>query len=99
MTEKEARALATRIAKSSTGVRVKFGRTNGEHVLHLLIDRQSETIASAVEWDEHPANLANRRAAERASKAAEAREVREAIKSLPGRAAALLRAADAVQGV
>lgn len=62
----EARKLATRIAKESSGVIVKFGRTNGRHCLHLCQSGKdakyimSETIYSVEEWNLHPWNFANR---------------------------------------
>ena len=62
MTAQEARTLATEIAKHSDGVSVKFGQTNGQHVLHLVVraiqgrPASSQTITEPWEWDDHPAN-------------------------------------------
>lgn len=65
MTDKEARKLATRVAKQSDGVSVKVGRTNGQPVLHL-IKRQSktaqaasDTIATEPDWVDHSWNRDN----------------------------------------
>lgn len=65
MTDKEGRKLATRIAKESDGVSVKFGRTNGRFALHL-IRRQgkttpaaSTTIFTEPDWVDHPWNRDN----------------------------------------
>lgn len=66
MTQKEARELATRVAKESHGVRVKFGRTNGRECLHLIVNHPdqgfsySETIYESWEWEEHEENYAAR---------------------------------------
>lgn len=56
MSESEARALATRIAKESNGVSVRFGRTNGRVCLHLVNRdaHKSVTIYSRAEWSENP---------------------------------------------
>lgn len=54
----DARALAKAIVMTVNHVSIKFGRTNGHPVLHVL-DRklkQSYTIASKAEWNLHPAN-------------------------------------------
>lgn len=65
MNDKEARKLATRIAKQSDGVSVKFGRINGKIALHL-IRRQSKTLSAASntifsepDWVDHPWNRDN----------------------------------------
>ena len=58
------RELASRVAKQSSGVSVKFGRTNGQDVLHLIRRRNDEgrtsasvTIpATAPAWNLHPWN-------------------------------------------
>lgn len=60
-----ARALATTVAKTSDGISVKLGRTNGKPVLHLIQrqaddrDAKSWTIASEAEWAAHPAHKEN----------------------------------------
>lgn len=69
LTEKTATELATRVAKQSSGVKVKFGRTNGQAVLHLVRKhpevgddgsiRGSETIKSVSDWDQHRWNRYN----------------------------------------
>lgn len=66
MTEKEARELATQVAKQSHGVRVKFGCTNGRRCLHLIVNHPdqglaySETIYEPWEWADHEENLTER---------------------------------------
>lgn len=60
MTTQQAKALGTTVAKTSSGVRVKFGQTNGRPCLHLLYDRQSHTIYSEAEWEDHPENRVNK---------------------------------------
>lgn len=67
--DKQARELSTQVAKQSTGVSVKLGRTNGRPVLHLIQHRaddakppreaESFTIASEAEWAAHPWNRHN----------------------------------------
>lgn len=65
LTDKEARKLATRIAKESDGVSVKFGRINGKLALHLIrhqsktLPAASETIFSEPDWVDHPWNRNN----------------------------------------
>lgn len=61
MNEAEARKLGRAVAQQSNGVRVKFGRTNGQATLHLINEplRQSRTIYSEPEWSEHPWNVQN----------------------------------------
>jgi hypothetical protein len=60
----EARKLATRVAKESAGISVKFGETNGETILHL-INRDipgkiaSRNLTNAADWAEHPWNKYN----------------------------------------
>lgn len=57
------RELASRVAKQSSGVSIKFGRTNGQDVLHL-IRRQKENVTAASDtipatvtaWLLHPWN-------------------------------------------
>lgn len=64
LTEKSARALGTQIVKDNKNVRVKFGRTNGEIVLHVFVpgkNNLSRTITNASDWDDHPANERARR--------------------------------------
>lgn len=56
LSTKEARALATMVAKTSNGVSVKFGCTNGKNVLHLNGPRRSFTISEEWEWAEHDWN-------------------------------------------
>lgn len=58
MTQVQARKLATLVAKTSDNVVVKFGITNGAHVLHLINTklRRSLTIRSSIEWDLHEWN-------------------------------------------
>lgn len=58
MTNDEARALAKAIVMTVNGMVIKFGRTNGHPVLHLVDQKrkQSWTIRSKVEWTFHPAN-------------------------------------------
>jgi len=54
----DARALAKTIVKTVNGMSVKFGRTNGHPVLHL-IDRKakrSATIRSKSDWTYHIMN-------------------------------------------
>jgi hypothetical protein len=64
--QKAARALATRVAKESSNVTVRFGETNGRICLHLRLRKSkdpstaSETIYSVEEWNLHPWNNANR---------------------------------------
>ena len=82
LTDKSARELARRVAEQSSGVKVKFGRTNGQPVLHLVRSvndareiaegtaRASETIASAVEWHQHRWNRYNQPKAKPAEVAA-----------------------------
>lgn len=58
-----ARKLATRVAKESDDVRVKFGETNGKVCLHLIVvggRRYSNTIFTEAEWSDHPENKYNR---------------------------------------
>ena len=57
------REIATRVAKESSGVSVKFGKTNGEPVLHLIrrqtdkVEAASDTIqADILAWESHPWN-------------------------------------------
>lgn len=38
------------IIKHDTGARVVFGRTNGEVVLHVNLDKRAATIRSAADW-------------------------------------------------
>lgn len=45
MTPDQQRKLATRIAKESDFVRVKFGTTNARRVLHLAIDRPEARVS------------------------------------------------------
>lgn len=59
LTEIDARKLATRVAKESDGI-VRFGKTNGEVCLHIRCDRQSETIYSEPQWEDHRWNRSNR---------------------------------------
>lgn len=64
LTEKAARELAKQIVKDSKNVRVSFGRTNGQIVLHTFIpgdNKMGRTIKSAAEWDDHPANNRHKR--------------------------------------
>lgn len=42
MTQLSPKSLATKIAKESNGVSIKFGRTNGQDVLHLVRKRDDE---------------------------------------------------------
>lgn len=58
--------LAKQIRKS-TGARVVFGRTNGEVVLHVNLDKRSATIRNAGDWKFCPLNQEQARA-ERARK-------------------------------
>lgn len=62
------REIARRIAKETSGISVREGRTNGKPVLHLKrrrndakgITAASVTIpATAMEWDLHPWNPYN----------------------------------------
>jgi hypothetical protein len=58
MTIKESRNLATSIARTSDGVVVKLGVTNGRNCLHLVVSRNdgagrradSVTIYSPIDW-------------------------------------------------
>lgn len=64
LTEKQSRELAKQIVKDSKNVRVSFGRTNGQIVLHTFIPGNKwmgRTIKSAAEWDDHPANERHKR--------------------------------------
>jgi hypothetical protein len=63
LTEKSARELTRHIVKNSKDVIVKQGKTNGQIVLHVISTslRQSRTIRSLGEWEEHPANETARR--------------------------------------
>lgn len=65
MTKLSPKALATKIAKESNGVSIKFGRTNGRDVLHLVRKRDDEKgrkassvtiIADLTTWQLHPWN-------------------------------------------
>lgn len=66
MSPAEIKKLATRIAKESNNVVMKFGKTNGRPCLHLNHtapkdkSRSSFTIYSSDEWHIHPWNNANR---------------------------------------
>jgi hypothetical protein len=66
MSPKESKQLATRVAKESDNVVVRFGKTNGRHCLHLNdtkpkdASRSSFTIFNEQEWAESPYNHANR---------------------------------------
>jgi len=63
MNTQDARKLSTRVAKESSNVVVRFGRTNGRDCLHLRQmgkELASETIYSEEEWNLHPWNFANR---------------------------------------
>lgn len=64
LSEGEARSLGKKIAKESSTVRVKFGTTNGNPVLHVFVPGENEsgrTIRSEAEWEDHPANDKARR--------------------------------------
>ncbi len=64
LTESQAKELGRRIVKESAGARVKFGRTNGQVVLHIYVPGSNElgrTIKSEAEWENHPANNSIRR--------------------------------------
>lgn len=60
------RKLATRVAKESNKVTVRFGHTNGRPCLHLRLHENkdpstsAETIYSVQEWNLHPWNNANK---------------------------------------
>lgn len=60
------RKLATRVAKESDKVTVRFGHTNGRPCLHLSLhgskdpSTSAETIYSVQEWNLHPWNNANK---------------------------------------
>lgn len=62
LTDTQSRALARRIVTDNGAARVKFGRTNGEIVLHVFVDgagrgtRSSFTIKSLSEWEACPLN-------------------------------------------
>jgi hypothetical protein len=70
LTDSEARSLATRVVKDTKSARVKFGRTNGEPVLHVIVPAESArneygdadptvasfTVKNASEWEECPLN-------------------------------------------
>jgi len=61
---KEARELSREIAKSSRGVVIKQGKTNGRVCLHLTVsgsNYDTTTIYHAWEWDEHPQNQSYQR--------------------------------------
>lgn len=63
MDTQESRKLATRVAKESSSVVIKFGRTKGKNCLHLRLlgdTPDSQTIYSVEEWNLHPWNFANR---------------------------------------
>ena len=60
LSDKDARVLATRIVKEASDVRVKFGKTNGENVLHVFVPGSASlgrTIRNAAGWENHPANV------------------------------------------
>lgn len=62
LNETQSRALARRIVTDSGAARVKFGRTNGQIVLHVFVDgaghgtRSSFTVKSLAEWERCPLN-------------------------------------------
>lgn len=62
MTIEEARSLATSIVRSTDGIVVKSGRTNGKPVLHLVIGCKDKRRADSVtlrepwEWEFSPYN-------------------------------------------
>lgn len=64
LSDKDARALATRIVKDARSTRVKFGKTNGRIVLHAISrDENVEpterafTLTSASDWEVCPLNV------------------------------------------
>lgn len=64
LSEKEARALAKEIAKEQGNVRVKFGTTNGQLLLHVFVpghNKHGRVVRSASDWEDHPANERARR--------------------------------------
>lgn len=64
LTDKEARVLGRQIVKDSKNVRVTFGQTNGQIVLHVFVpgsNKLGRTIKDAVEWEDHPANERSKR--------------------------------------
>lgn len=59
LTQTEARDLAKQVAKDAPGTLVKFGKTNGHIVLHVIVpgsNSQTRTIYSVAEWNDNPAN-------------------------------------------
>jgi hypothetical protein len=79
MDTQESRKLATRVAKESTNVVVKFGKTNGRNCLHLRVlgeSPDSQTIYSVEEWNLHQWNHANR---PKKKKAADNLEIQDAV--------------------
>lgn len=60
------KALATVVAKQSSGVSVRLGKTNGQPVLHLIRRQRGATEAASLtipatqtDWDLHPWNHNN----------------------------------------
>lgn len=88
MNADEARKLATKVAKESSNVTVKLGRTNGRAVLHLKHrGASSVTIAEPWQWSEHAWNNNNRptRREEAEALMADAREALLESDSIPSR--------------
>lgn len=62
MTDRAARELSTSIARSTDGIVVRSGRTNGKPVLHLVVARKDKRAADSVtirepwEWEFSPYN-------------------------------------------
>jgi hypothetical protein len=66
LTDKAARELATQVVKDNRSARVKFGRTNGEARLHVIVPASeapegeptlaSFTLRSAADWSACPLN-------------------------------------------
>lgn len=64
LSEKEARDLAKTIAKEQGNVRIKFGTTNGQLLLHVFVPGHNEhgrVVSCTADWEDHPANERARR--------------------------------------
>lgn len=66
-------AFAKRITKESTGVKVTFGRTNGQTVLHA----NGFTLKHEGEWESCPLNMSFKRAENGRSEAGKSSVARE----------------------
>lgn len=64
LSDRDAQALAKSIVKEQGNVRVKFGKTNGQNLLHVFVPGENEmgfVVRSAADWEDHPANERARR--------------------------------------